>query len=150
TRAGEVDAAIAPIAARVRVLVHNTAALLIRPFAEITPAEFETVWRAGCLGAMGGTRAIAPLLVAPPAGPLIFPGSTAGMRGGAKFAAFASAKFALRGLAQALARELDPQGIHVAHVTLDGLIDAPQTDERFGPAKAVRMDPDAVAGAYLA
>ena len=49
----------------------------------------------------------------------------------AKFSAFASAKFALRGLAQSLAREFGPKGVHVAHVVLDGLIDEPQTDRRF-------------------
>jgi NAD(P)-dependent dehydrogenase (short-subunit alcohol dehydrogenase family) len=67
-----------------------------------------------------------------------------------KFAAFAPAKFALRGLAQSLSWEFGRQGVHVAHVVLDGLIDEPQTDARFGPAKSTRMDPDAIAQAYLA
>ncbi len=64
-------------------------------------------------------------------------------------AAFASAKFALRGLAQSLAREYSPKGLHVAHVVLDGLIDGPQTDHRFGASPSVRMDPGAIARAYL-
>ncbi len=70
-------------------------------------------------------------------------------RAGANFAAFGSAKLALRGLAQALARECGPKGVHVAHVVIDGLIDAPGTDARFGPAKTPRMDAKAVAQVYL-
>jgi NAD(P)-dependent dehydrogenase (short-subunit alcohol dehydrogenase family) len=76
-------------------------------------------------------------------------GATASLKGTGKFVAFASAKFALRGLAQSLAREYAPKGIHVAHVVLDGLIDEPQTSERFGPEKSTRMEPDAVAREYL-
>ena len=67
-------------------------------------------------------------------GTVILTGATAGLRGGANFSAFASAKFALRGFGQSLAREYGPKGVHVAHVVLDGLIDEPQTDQRFGPA----------------
>lgn len=65
-------------------------------------------------------------------GTLLFSGATAAMRGGAKLAAFAPSKFALRALSQSLAREFGPQGIHVAHVILDGLIDTPVIRERFG------------------
>jgi NAD(P)-dependent dehydrogenase (short-subunit alcohol dehydrogenase family) len=81
---------------------------------------------------------------------LIKPFEETARRGGANFAAFASAKFALRGLAQSMAREFGPHGVHVAHVVIDGLIDAPQSDRRFGQAQSARMDPDAVARAYLA
>jgi NAD(P)-dependent dehydrogenase (short-subunit alcohol dehydrogenase family) len=88
-------------------------------------------------------------MIAAGTGAIILTGATAGRRGNARFAAFASAKFALRGLAQSLAREYGPSGIHVAHVVLDGLIDGPQTQQRFGPARSPRMDPDAVAQAYV-
>ena len=88
-------------------------------------------------------------MLARQAGTIILSGATAARRGGAKFAAFASAKFALRGLAQSLSREFGPRGIHVAHVVIDGLIDEPQSDRRFGPAELARMDPDAVARTYL-
>jgi NAD(P)-dependent dehydrogenase (short-subunit alcohol dehydrogenase family) len=83
-------------------------------------------------------------------GTVIFTGATAGVRGGANFSAFASAKFALRGLAQALAREFGSKGIHVAHVVIDGLIDTAETDRRFGPAQGGRMDAAALAQAYFA
>jgi NAD(P)-dependent dehydrogenase (short-subunit alcohol dehydrogenase family) len=59
-------------------------------------------------------------------GTILFTGATASIRGSAKFAAFASAKFALRALAQSMARELGPQGIHVAHIIIDGPINTPQ------------------------
>jgi NAD(P)-dependent dehydrogenase (short-subunit alcohol dehydrogenase family) len=131
-------------------VVYNAAALVMKPFAETTPGEFEHAWRIGCLGAYAAARAVLPARSARGAGTLIFTGATASRRGGANFAAFASAKFALRGLAQALSREYGRAGVHVAHVVLDGLIDAAQSERRFGKSAGVRIDPDAAAQAYLA
>ena len=150
TQPAEVADVLRPHAERIAVLVHNAAALLIKPFDEITADEFERVWRVACYGAFVASRIVVPHMAARKAGAIILTGATAALRGGPKFAAFASAKFALRGLAQSLSREFGPQGVHVAHVVLDGLIDEPQTDARFGPAKSTRMDPDAIAQAYLA
>lgn len=134
---------------RIAVLVHNAQTLLIKPGSETTLEEFEAIWRIACFGAMVAVRNVLPAMLARGGGTLIFSGATASMRAGGDFAAFASAKFALRALAQSLSRECSPKGIHVAHVVLDGLIVAPQTDRRFGPAGGARMDPDAVAQAYL-
>lgn len=150
TDAAQIRAAVGPIAARVQVLIHAAHRLVIAPFCETSVDDFEAVWKAGCFGAMMVSREIVPAMVSRGGGTIVFSGATAGLRGGAKFAAFASAKFALRGLAQALARELSPHGVHVAHVVIDGLIDEPQTSERFGAATAKRLDPMAVADAYLA
>jgi len=149
THPADMAAVLRPHADRISVLVHNAHALLIKPFEEISPHEFEQVWRVACFGAFVAARIVLPPMLARGAGTIILSGATAGRRGGRNFAAFASAKFALRGLAQSLSREFGPQGVHVAHVVLDGLIDEPQTDQRFGPAKETRMDPDAVARAYL-
>jgi NAD(P)-dependent dehydrogenase (short-subunit alcohol dehydrogenase family) len=149
TRPDDVAAALAPYRGRIRVVVHNAHALLIKPFDQITEDEFERVWRVTCLGAMIVARLVLPHMIAAGAGAIILTGATAGVRGNAGFAAFASAKFALRGLAQSLAREYGPSGIHVAHVVLDGLIDAPQTERRFGSGQSARLDPDAIAGTYL-
>lgn len=153
TDSTEVAAALGPVAGRIDHLAHNAHALLIRSFAETTPADFERIWRTSCFGAMQVTSAILPAMLARGAGTIIFSGATAGTRGGARFSAFASAKFALRGLAQSLAREIGPQGIHVVHVILDGLIDELQTEERFGPQAesepSSRMDPGAIARSYL-
>jgi NAD(P)-dependent dehydrogenase (short-subunit alcohol dehydrogenase family) len=134
---------------RIAVAVHNAQSLLIKPFAEISPGEFEQVWRTGCFGAMVVARTVLPAMAAQGRGVLIFTGATASLRGGANFTAFASTKFALRGLAQALAREYCTSGIHVAHVVLDGLVEGAQTDRRFGPATGARFKPDDVAQIYL-
>ena len=149
TRPPEVAAALAPDLGRISVVVHNAHALLIKPFGQLDEAEFERVWRVTCLGAMTVARMVLPHMTAAGSGVLIFTGATASVRGNARFAAFASAKFALRGLAQSLAREYGPSGIHIVHVVLDGLLDEPQTDRRFGSALGVRMDADAVARTYL-
>jgi NAD(P)-dependent dehydrogenase (short-subunit alcohol dehydrogenase family) len=149
TRPADVAAALAPDLGRISVVVHNAHVLLIKPFDQLVEAEFEQVWRVTCLGAMTVARLVLPPMMAAAAGVIILTGATAGVRGNAGFAAFASAKFALRGLAQSLAREYGPSGIHVAHVVLDGLIDEPQTERRFGPNPSVRMDADAIATTYL-
>lgn len=149
TQPAALAAALDRDAGRVAVCVHNAHRLLIAPCEETTVEDFEQVWRVNCLGAFATARLVLPGMVARNAGTMIFAGATAGLRGGAKFTAFASSKFAVRGLAQALAREYGPRGIHIAHVVLDGLIDEAQSDRRFGPASSTRMDADAVASAYL-
>jgi len=149
TDPAQVSAAVGPHAERIAVMMHNAHALLIKPFGQTALDEFEHAWRVACFGAMVAARAVLPAMTARGAGTVIFTGATASRRAAAKFAAFASAKFALRGLAQSLAREYGPQGVHVAHVLLDGLIDAPQTVQRFGAGEAMRMAPDAIARAYV-
>ena len=131
------------------MLVHNASVLLIRPFEKTTAIEFEHIWRVTCLGAMLSAQAVIPQMAARGKGTIIFAGATASIRGSANFSAFSSAKFALRGLAQSLAREFGPRGVHVAHLVLDGLIDEEQTDQRFGASPTGRMSPQAVAQACL-
>ena len=145
----DVAAVLQPHAERIDVFVHNPHLLVRKPFEQTTADEFEQAWRVACLGAVTSAQLVLPHMVARGKGTIVLTGATAGLRGAAQFSAFASAKFALRGLAQSLAREFGPNGIHVAHVILDGLIDEPQTDRRFGPARSARMDPDSVAAAYL-
>lgn len=149
TRPADVTDALRPHADRIGVVVHNAHTLLIKPMDDTTFPEFEHIWRVTCFGGFIASQLVLPHMVARGTGTIILTGATAGLRGGAKFAAFASAKFALRGLAQSLSREFGPRGVHVVHVVLDGLIDEAQTERRFGPSNAVRMDPDAVARAYL-
>lgn len=153
TRTTEAMAAISSHADRIDVLVHNPHLLVIKPFEATTLDEFEQTWRVACLGAVIAVQSVVPHMAARQQGTIILTGATAGLRGAANFAAFAAAKFALRGLAQSLAREYGAKGVHVAHVVLDGLIDAPQTDQRFGaqstPTQPGRMDPRAIAQAYL-
>jgi NAD(P)-dependent dehydrogenase (short-subunit alcohol dehydrogenase family) len=116
-----------------------------------TPAEeFERSWRIGCFGGFLVGRGAARLMLKQGAGTILFTGATASLRGGAGFVNLASPKFALRAVAQSLARELDPKGIHVAHVIIDGQIHS----ERYSQLAADRgpdalLEPNAIADAYL-
>lgn len=133
----------------VRVLVHNAAGFLMAPFAESPPDAFERLWRVNCLGGMILAQAVLPHMLEAGGGAILFTGATAALRGGARFAAFASSKFAQRGLAQSLAREYGPQGIHVAHVVVDGVIRSERARDVMGMDDADCLDPDAIAETYL-
>jgi NAD(P)-dependent dehydrogenase (short-subunit alcohol dehydrogenase family) len=149
TDGARVATQLAPFADRVAVMVHNAHLLLIKPFEETTGEDFERAWRVACLGAATMARVILPHMAAHGRGTVIFTGATASVRGGAQFSAFAAAKFALRGLAQALAREYGPKGVHVVHLVLDGLVWEPQTERRFQVPRSACIEPDAAAAAYL-
>lgn len=103
-------------------LVHNAATLIIGDFLDLTSEVFENSWRTATLGAMLSAQQVLPGMVTAGRGTILFTGATASIRGGADFSAFASAKFALRGLAQSLARRYGPQGIQVVHALIDGII----------------------------
>jgi NAD(P)-dependent dehydrogenase (short-subunit alcohol dehydrogenase family) len=117
----------------------------------IDPANFEQAWRVGVYGALLCSREAARDMLSadrnPTGGTIIFTGATSSVRGAG--IAFSSAKFASRGLAQAMARELWPQGIHVAHVIIDGIIGEA---EEQSPADETNQDPemhpDAIADVY--
>jgi NAD(P)-dependent dehydrogenase (short-subunit alcohol dehydrogenase family) len=79
---------------------------------------------------------------------LIFTGATASLKGSATFAAFASGKFALRALAQSLAREFGPQGVHVSHTIIDGVIDIPRTKAWLLEHEDAKLSPEAVSHLY--
>lgn len=114
---------VAPIGA----VVFNAGAFLRAPAAIDLDAErFTESWRTNCLGGFLTGREAVRHMAPRGVGTLIFTGATASLRGGKGFAAFASAKFGLRAVAQSLAREFMPQGIHVAHVIVDGVIETPR------------------------
>ena len=131
------------------VAIYNPMQLLIKPFLELSVKEFESAWRVSCLGAMLVAQAALPSMLKAGGGTLIFTGATASIRGSAKFASLAAAKFGLRGLAQSLAREFGASGIHVVHTVIDGLIWSPQTVSRFNPSREACMAPEEIAQAYL-
>lgn len=131
------------------VLVHNASTIVIAPFAETKTADFEKLWRVTCLGAVLSSQAVLPDMLAARSGSIIITGATASLRGGANFAAFASAKFALRGLAQSLAREHGKNGIHVAHAIVDGLIWAQKARDRFDAKEDDCLKPESIAEQYL-
>jgi len=137
------------------VVVYNAGAQYRNALLE-TPADlFEKVWRLSCYGGFLIGQAAARVMLPRSRGTILFTGATASVRGGAGFAAFAAAKFGLRALAQSMARELGPQGLHVAHVVIDGLIDTAAIRARF-PEAVARLPPDGllspeeIGQAYLA
>lgn len=131
------------------VIIYNPMQLLNKSFMEYSVEEFESVWRISCLGAVFVAQAALPTMLEAGRGTLIFTGATASIRGSAGFASLAVAKFGLRGLAQSLAREFGPAGIHVVHTIIDGLIWSPQTVARFNPAQDTCMVAKDIAHAYL-
>lgn len=116
---------------------------------EIAPEDFEHCWRVGCLGGFNVGQAAAKRMVAAGEGTIIFTGATAALRGSAGFANLAVPKFGLRALAQSMARELGPKGVHVAHVVIDGQIgsDRPGYREEERGEDAV-LHPGDIAEAY--
>lgn len=123
----DVEANIGPIS----VAVFNAGANYRASILD-TPADmFEKVWRLGCYAGFLVGREAARHMAPRNKGTIIFTGATASVRGSANFAAFASAKGGLRQIAQSMARELGPIGIHVASVIIDGMIDTPAVRERF-------------------
>lgn len=149
----EVNAVIETISQRlgsIEVYVHNVASLHLGPFLETSSDTFDAVWRDTLLTAVHGAQAVLPSMLSAGRGVLLFSGATASVRGGATSSAFAAAKSALRSLAQSLAREFHPRGIHVAHVLLDGLMLGTPSMERFGAAPESGIDPSAAAESFVA
>jgi NAD(P)-dependent dehydrogenase (short-subunit alcohol dehydrogenase family) len=131
------------------VVVFNAGAFRPGGVLEIDPAEFEQCWRVGCFAGFLVGQAAARRMVREGRGTILFTGATAALRGSARFANLAVPKFGLRALAQAMARELGPGGIHVGHVIIDGQI----RSERYAQLAAERgsdalLEPDAVAEMY--
>jgi NAD(P)-dependent dehydrogenase (short-subunit alcohol dehydrogenase family) len=133
----------------VDLLVNNASASgpFGRPFVEIAPESFARGWRVGVLGSFLCSQAVVPDMLNKNAGCILFTGATSSVRGGA--ITFSSAKFAVRGLAQAMARELWPQGIHVAHIIVDGVIRESEVELGAEEQSAEPvMNPAAIAEAY--
>ena len=107
----------------VEVLVFNIGANVRFGIRETTTRVFTKVWEMACLSGFLAGREAATRMVPRGRGTILFTGATASVRGGIGFSAFAAAKSALRAVAQSMARELGPQGVHVAHVIVDGSID---------------------------
>jgi NAD(P)-dependent dehydrogenase (short-subunit alcohol dehydrogenase family) len=106
----------------VSTYIHNLGDFSQSAFLESDAESFERLWQVNCLSAYHAVKAVLPDMLKNGGGEIIFIGATASMKGNAGFSAFASAKFALRGLAQSLAREFAPQGVHVAHLVIDGVM----------------------------
>lgn len=133
----------------VDALLYNAA---MRPFGklmETKPSTFENTWRVAAFGAFLAAQEVVPAMLKRGSGTIIFTGATAGVKPFATSAAFGPAKFAMRGLAQVMARDLQPHGIHVAYVNVDGGIDTAFIRERFPQLSADDMlKPSAIAETY--
>jgi NAD(P)-dependent dehydrogenase (short-subunit alcohol dehydrogenase family) len=131
------------------VLVYNASAFQMGGVMELSPEDFERCWQVGCLGAFLCAREVLPAMIERRSGTVLFTGATAALRGSARFSALAVGKFGLRALAQSMARELHPQGIHVAHIVIDGQI-ASDRARKMSPGRdeATMLAPDAIADTY--
>lgn len=127
----------------VEVMVFNIGANVNFPILEMTERVYRKVWEMGAYSGFLTGREAARVMVPRGKGTIIFTGATASLRGGAGFSAFAGAKFALRALAQSMARELGPKGIHVAHPIIDGAIDTAFIRDNF-PARYTLKDEDGI------
>ena len=149
---GSVTAAFARLADDLgppSVTVFNASTFRRNSIVTLDPAELERCWRVGCFGGFLVGQAAARLMRPRRRGTIIFTGATASLRGSAGFAAFAVPKFGLRALAQSMARELGPEGIHVAHVIVDGQIMSPRYEAQLaerGPGSL--LEPASIAETY--
>ncbi|WP_295870903.1 SDR family oxidoreductase [uncultured Zhongshania sp.] len=137
----------------VGVVVFNIGANVMFSITETTARVYQKVWEMAAFAGFLTGREAAKAMIPRNSGTIIFTGATASLRGGSGFSAFASAKFALRALAQSMARELGPQGIHVAHSIIDGAIDTAFIQDNFpekyaSKAQAGILDPDHIAEQY--
>ncbi|PGH09741.1 hypothetical protein GX51_00421 [Blastomyces parvus] len=139
----------APIAAA----VYNVGGGFVRkPFLELSQEDFLAGYETNAKGAFHFSQAVLPLLLKSnnlehPA-TLIFTGATASLRGSPLCSSFATGKFALRALSQSLAREFGPQGIHVAHAIIDGVIDIERTKGFQFDAPDAKLNPNSIADTY--
>jgi short-subunit dehydrogenase len=146
----QVERDIGPI----EVLVFNIGANSPMGILDETVRRYRKIWEMCALAGFITAREAALRMVPRGRGSIIFTGATASLRGSANFAGFSGGKFALRSLAQAMARELGPQGVHVAHVIIDGAIDTEFIRSNFPQRYALKdqagiLDPEAIAAEYV-
>src|SRR6476661_5153286 len=145
----EVESRIGPV----EVFVFNIGANVPSSILEETARKYFKIWEMACFAGFLTARKAARCMAPRGKGTMLFTGATASLRGSANFAAFAGAKHALRALAQSLARELGPKGIHVAHAVIDGAIDTEFIRDNFPARYALKdqegiLNPEHIAEAY--
>lgn len=137
------------------IAAYNVGSNLAAPFLETEMETFATLWQQNCLGAFLFAKEAIDIMRTQGKGTLFFTGATASLRAKPPFTAFASAKAGLRSLAQGLAREFGPQGIHVVHAVIDGVIDGDYAKEQFPEYVKTKgedgmLEPEAIARTYWA
>ena len=146
-----IEREIAPI----EVAVFNVGGNVRFGITETTSRVYRKVWEMACFAGFLTGREAARAMLPRGRGSIFFTGATASLRGREGFAAFAGAKHGLRAVAQSMARELGPKGIHVAHLVIDGAIDTPWIREQFPQRHALKesdgiLNPEHIADAYWA
>jgi len=144
--------------APLQVCIFNVGANVNFPILDTTERVFRKVWEMACYGGFLTGREAARRMIPHGRGSIFFTGATASMRGGKGYAAFSSAKFGLRAVAQAMARELGPQNIHVAHLVIDSGVDTAFVRDRIVKARGTEalanlqrdalMNPASIGEAY--
>jgi NAD(P)-dependent dehydrogenase (short-subunit alcohol dehydrogenase family) len=124
----------------ISIAVYNASLRIRKPVLEISSEEFINAWKLSCYGGFLVGREAAKYMIPRGKGSIFFTGATASIKGFPSSAAFAVGKFGLLGLAETMARELEPRGIHVAHFVIDGVIGRDSKDSK--------LDPDAIAETY--
>ncbi|MCC3305551.1 SDR family oxidoreductase [Sneathiella sp. HT1-7] len=145
----KIEKDVAPLGA----VIFNIGGNVNFPITEMTSRVYRKVWEMSSFAGFLTGREAAKAMLPRGKGTILFTGATASIRGGAGYSAFAGAKHSLRALAQSLARELGPQGIHVAHIIIDGAIDTQFVAERFPERYALRekdgiLQPEDIAENY--
>jgi NAD(P)-dependent dehydrogenase (short-subunit alcohol dehydrogenase family) len=130
-----------------QLLLFNAAAGPFGNVNEVSADQFDNCMRVNALGAFLCAKECAPAMIARGSGVMLFTGATAGVKAGARSIAFGPGNFAKRGLAQSLARDLGPRGVHVAWINIDGGIDLPHR-QRPNASKEDLLSPDAIAETY--
>jgi len=137
----------------VELAIFNAGGFVTAPVCETSVETFRKTWENAALAGFLTGRAAARRMAPRGRGTILFTGATASTRGGSGFTAFSGAKFALKAVAQAMARELGPKGVHVAHIILDGVVSTPSTREWLEDAdrkaaESTVLDVEAVTQAY--
>jgi NAD(P)-dependent dehydrogenase (short-subunit alcohol dehydrogenase family) len=131
------------------IVIYNASFRTRGPLAELNPADVQKTLAINAFGGFLVAQRAAQIMTPSGAGTILFTGASASVKGYAQSAPFAMGKFALRGLAQSMARELGPRGIHVAHIVIDGAVRSPTRPEPPDRPDSY-LDPDAIADTYLA
>jgi NAD(P)-dependent dehydrogenase (short-subunit alcohol dehydrogenase family) len=151
TKRGEVEKLFADLDASLGtpdIVVYNASFRTRGPFVELDPLDVEKALAVTAYGGFLVAQQAARRMLPKKHGAILLTGASAGVKGYPQSAPFAMGKFALRGLAQSMARELSPQGIHVAHVVIDGGIKSARRAEAAGNSDSL-LDPDAIAESYM-
>ena len=143
----QVNGAFGPI----DILIHHAGNAVWGGVTDISAQQFELAWRVGPMAGFLCAKEVAPSMVEKGSGVILFTGATSSLRGRGGAVGFSSAKFGVRGLAESLARELWPKGIHVAHVVIDGVIASPEVQKGLtAGSNDPLLSPDAIADSYWA